>query len=73
MELSVLIVQEEPSVYMAASPTVPDCTSRGKTAKEALEKYQHEVRQYVRASSDTFPDCLRFRVVRQGEPSQAQP
>lgn len=68
MELSVRITQEQKSTYKAVSPAVPECASLGKTAKEALEHYQHEVRRYIRISGDTFPDCLRFRVISQDEP-----
>ena len=68
MELSVRITQEQASTYVAVSPTVPKCTGRGRTAKEALENYQREVRRYIRISGDTFPDCLRFRVMKRDEP-----
>ncbi len=66
MELSVLISRDPDGTYVAMSPTVPQCITRGKSAKEALDEHRERIRRHIAVSTDSFPDCIEFRVV--GEP-----
>ncbi len=63
MRLSVTIKQDSDGTYVAVSPAVPECISRGASAKEVLDEHRVRVRQYVATSSDYFPDSIELHVV----------
>jgi hypothetical protein len=63
MELSVLIKKDPDGTYVAISPTVPECISRGKSPKEALDAHRRRIRPFVARGSDSFPDCIEFHVI----------
>ena len=64
MQIFIRITRDRDGAYAAASPALPDCVCRGRTPKEAVESYQSEVRRYVAAACDAYPDCLQFQVMR---------
>lgn len=63
MELSVLIKRDSDGTYLAVSPSVPECITRGKNPKEALDEHRKRIRRHVAVSMDSFPDCIELRVI----------
>ncbi|MHC4294286.1 MAG: type II toxin-antitoxin system HicB family antitoxin [Planctomycetota bacterium] len=63
MELNVVIEQQRDGTYIATSPSLPDCVTRGGSPKEVLERHRIRLPRYVATSSDSFPDSIQLHVL----------
>ncbi len=70
MELGVLISRDPDGTYLAISPMLPECVSRGKNPKEALDEHRTSISRYIAAYSDSFPDSIKLRVLQVSQPLQ---
>ena len=63
MELSIVLKREPDGSYVAVSPMLPQCITRGSTPKEALDEHRERIRHHIATSTDSLPDCIEFHVV----------
>jgi len=47
MKYRILIEQDENGIFVAECPSLPGCTSQGKTRKEAIENIQDAIKGYI--------------------------
>ncbi len=63
MELSVVLKREADGTYVAISPTIPQCVTRGKSPKEALDEHRKRIRRHIAIAADSLPDSIEFHIV----------
>jgi hypothetical protein len=63
MNVCVLAVRDDDDRYMVMSPTIPGCTSTGRTLDETLTKHRKNVLGRL-AAMDMAPTEIEFHVVR---------
>ncbi len=63
MELSVVLKREADGTYVAISPTLPQCVTRGKSPKEALDEHRKRIRRHIAIATDSLPDSIEFHIV----------
>ena len=63
MKLCVRIFQNEQGLFTALCPSLPGCTSRGKTREEACGKLDEAIRGYIAAVSNFVPEHVTHEVV----------
>ena len=63
MKLCIRIVQTERGDFAALCPSLPGCTSRGNTRKQAEEKLDEAIRGYIAALSNFVPEQLEHEVI----------
>ncbi len=63
MRLCVKITRNEAGGYTALCPTLPGCTSRGKTPREARDHLDEAIRGYMGAMNNFVPEHVDHEVV----------
>lgn len=63
MTLSVVIKKCDDGMYVAVSPTLPGCVTKGTSLKDALDKHRDRIRSYIASSVDMLPDSIEFCVI----------
>ncbi len=63
MILSVIIKKDTDGSFVAITPTMPKCISRGKNAKEALDEHRLKIRTYLVNAGNFMPDSIQFHIV----------
>ena len=58
MKLSVRIFDDERGGFVAACPSLPGCSCRGKTREEAKRKLDEAIRGYLAAVGNFVPETV---------------
>lgn len=63
MELAVKTTRDSDGTYHAACGALPGCSSRGRTPREAVERYEGAARIYIASLTNFVPRHVPLAVI----------